>query len=211
MKSSYKLIGAALLASVLFSTDAKAVGPFTMNFDSQADGTNANLFAPVGLSIVYGVYEPDLDIEGDPIPGSESWREDITAPAVLVQEPQSFYGRGLAPSIPNALDAVFQPVLLLFDTPFDLTSFSITLDNDTFGTNESVLFYDNANTLVHSAPVDQTVAGVQVNVGAIGSVSKVVLPSGALYDNVSAVPEPSSALLLLSGLAAGLMRRGRRA
>lgn len=207
MKSLYPIAVISMIAAVT-TGHVQAVG---LDFDAQASGTDANLNAPVGLTIDYAAYLPLQDGFGDDIPGTEAWRVDGSAGPVLVQEPQSFYGRGAAPSPLNALDAVFQPVLLSFSTPFYMTSFSVTLDNDTFGgANESVLFYDASDSLLLSAPVDQTVAGFQLNTGIIGNVSKVVLPSGGLYDNVSAVPEPGVGMLLVGGLLVGGLRRFRR-
>lgn len=74
-------------------------------------------------------------------------------------------------------------------------------------------FYDSANTLLYTAPADQTVPGYVATAGPLSNVKTIVLPSTAFYDDVSAqaVPEASStALFLLSGIGTALGLRRRR-
>ena len=183
-------------------------------FDSVTTGTDANSLSQAGITFQPGVFTPDTDTDGIDIPGTEKWRVDGTAPAVTVDNPNLF-GRGAAPSPNNALNALFQPVLVLFPTSTTVTSFSATLDNDTFGdAHLSVNFYDSNDNLLKSVAVDQTVAGFTFDSGAITGLSKVVLPAGAFYDNVgfTAVPEVDGRVLTAGLLLAGaaLARRLRK-
>ena len=119
------------------------------------------------------------------------------------------YGRGLAPSGALALDSVFQPTLLRFSSPQNLQTFSITLDRDPLGESVSTInFYSvgtDSNSLLGSISVNQTIPGF---IGSLSSplkgVDMIVLPSGALYDNISfsgsAVPEPAESALAALGL-----------
>ena len=215
MKQHQKLLltaTVALAATALSLGTAHAVGPFTLDFDSMPSGTQANLFAPIGLDIQFGVYGPSLDSFGDPIPGTDHWIIDTTAPTVLVEDP-STYLYGSAPSPTNALNAKEQTVLFLFDSPFDVTHFSTVLDNSTLGAlgPHNIEFYDASDTLLYSLPTDQGIPGFTASYdGLIPGVSKVVLPGSAFYDNVSVVPEPGSLASLIGGAALLLSWRRRR-
>jgi hypothetical protein len=117
----------------------------------------------------------------------------------------------------NALDAVDQSVLFSFSTPQDISAFGVTLDNSTLGTpfGTAIEFYNALDSLLYSINVDQTSSGFSVNQSALAltGVSKVVLPAGAFYDNLSmttsAVPEPSRFLLLGLGSCVAVFRRRR--
>jgi hypothetical protein len=216
MKPHQKLLltaTVALAAAAVSTGTAQALGPFTLNFDSLPTGTQANLFAPIGLDIEFGVYGPSLDGFGDPILGTDHWSIDGSAPSVLAESPLS-YSRGTAPSPANALNALDQTVLFLFDAPIDVTHFSTVLDNSTFGNlgTQNIDFYDASDTLLFSLPTNQSTPGFNADYdGLISGVSKVVLPGNAFYDNVNVVPEPSAAVSLLGGfgLLLGWHRRRR--
>lgn len=209
MKTS-TFLGLALGALALCGTAATglAAGPFSLNFDGP--GTTADAYTPEFLRIGYGVFSPSLDEFGDPIPSSDHWQLDLSAGSVPVNDP-STHGFGTAPSPGQALDVRDGPVVLVFDTPFSFENFTVTLDNSTLGDlgNRPIEFYDAANNLLYSAPVDQSIAGYTVNVGALSDVTTVVLPPTAYYDNVAAVPEPTAFIALLggTGLLLGLRRR----
>lgn len=195
----------------------------TFDFDAFAPGAQANSFPqPPGLGASFwnAVYAPDLDPFGAPIPGTERWRVDETAPPVIVDDPL-VYGRGAAPSVPNALEALFQPVLINLETPFNLDTngFSAVLDNDTFGFNGflpgfhdiAVLFLDPFGVELGRLQVNQTQPGFVVSGGGLQNVASILLPGGAFYDNIFisgvAVPTPGAvALLGLAGLV-GVRRR----
>jgi hypothetical protein len=152
------------------------------------------------------MFTPDLDPNGEPIPGSERWRIDPTASMVTADNPQ-ILNSGFAPSAPNALNAVFQPALMLFNTPFNIQSFSLVLDNDTFGSSGlAILFFGVNDILLRSLAIDQTQPGFIASTGAIAGVSKIVLPGGAFYDsfNVTGAPIPEPSTYALIALAAGV-------
>lgn len=208
-----------LLAAIVAATASTGLiaQSFVLGFDSQTDGSAANLSAPSGVSFAVGTFSPDLDSEGDFIDGSDRWRVDVDADAVLVRNP-SFYDRGAAPSSPNALDAVFDTVLVSFSSPQVVSGFSVRLDNDTFGFDGlAIEFYSvgsSSNTLLGSIPIDQAVPGFLATLaGPLAGVDFVVLPAGALYDDLSftAVPEPSEWGFLAAGaLGAVAWFRSRR-
>lgn len=201
------ILGISLALSLLGST-AKA--DFTIDFDGILSGSPANAAAPSGVSFFYGVFTPDNDESGDPIPGTEKWRIDPTAPDVSADDPNTF-GSGNAPSAPNALNAVFQPALMLFDVAFNIQSFALVLDNDTFGDSLSIDFFDLNDLLLLSVAIDQAQPGFSVNTGAVANVSKIVLPGGAFYDSFDVtgapVPEPSTYALIALGGALAVARR----
>jgi len=205
-------------AATLLGVAASHAAPILLDFDTLGGsaataGTTAQAFAPIGLTITFGVWDySEFDEWGDPVAGSEAWLVDNSY-TVTVEDP-SVSGWGAAPSGSLALDARDQPVLLNFDAPIDLYSFSVTLDNSSYGNlmAQSILFYDAANQLVGSIAIDQAVPGfVAQSSGLIANVSKIVLPSSALYDNVTIVPEPQTwTLLALAGAALGLAAYRRR-
>ena len=209
MKTSHTL--ALLLATAAIAIPAQAT---LFTFDNVVSGTEANGLSQAGVTFQPGIFTPDTDAFGSDIPGTEKWRADASSPAVTVDNP-SLFGRGAAPSPNNALNALFQPVLVLFPTSTDITGFSATLDSDTFGdAHLSVNFYDSNDNLLKSVAVDQTVAGFTFDSGALSGLSKVVLPAGAFYDNVgfTAVPEVDGRVLTAGLLLAGaaLARRLRK-
>jgi len=207
------IITTALAALLLGSTSARA--DFTIDFDGVTSGSAANSAAPAGVQFFHGMFTPNLDPNGDPIPGSERWRIDPMAPTVTADNPLTF-NSGFAPSGPNALNAVFQPVLMLFDVPFNLQSFSLVLDNDTFGSSTlAILFFGADDVLLRSLAIDQTQPGFIASTGALAGVSKIVLPGGAFYDSFNVtgapVPEPSTyALIILAAVICVTRRKSLR-
>jgi hypothetical protein len=98
----------------------------------------------------------------------------------------------------------------------DWLSFSVTLDNDTFGDPWiEILLLDAAGGLLGTLPTDQTVPGLVASFsGPLPGISQILLPAGAFYDNLTVVvPEGDTALvgLGLAALAAWGWRRTRRA
>ena len=202
------------LAAIGIFAIAGTANAYIVDFDGVTSGGLANSAAPTGVSFVHAYYTPDVDAFGDPIPGTEKWRADPTAPEVLVKNPlERDYGP--APSPNNALEAIDQPVLLRFDTPQALQSFSAVLDNSTLGspTPLNIEFLDAAGQIIRSVASDQTAPGFIVSTGPISNLSAVLLQGGAFYDNINIapVPEPGEYAMMLAGLAvvAGLARRCR--
>src|SRR5262249_38270031 len=127
-----------------------------------------------------------------------------------------------APSPVNALDALFQPVLVTFARPMNLepSGFSVALANGTFGINGflpgnediSLQFYDSSNQLLGRIPVNQTAQGSIAVGGSLNGVAFVLIPGGAFYDNVhiSGTPVPAPAGLGLLGGCLFAARRRRR-
>ena len=189
---------------------------FNLRFDSLADGANANIDAPPGLRFDYAVLSPDLDLFGDPILGTDKWRIDLDplTPPVSVKD--------------HALDAFLQPVLISFNTLFDITGFSTRLDNDSFGFNGtlpglediSVQFFGSSGNLLGRIAVDQTTPGFIASGAGFSGVAAILLPGGATYDDISirtpsVAPVPEVTLPGTIGVGAialgGLVLRRRRA
>ncbi|MEY4483759.1 MAG: hypothetical protein RL693_1211 [Verrucomicrobiota bacterium] len=196
---------------------ASAHAASVINFSFTSDATPIITSAPLTgtLSVDYAYLET-LDEQGDPLL-HPSFRPDISAGSIVVGNP-SLSGYG-APIAGNALNALDSPVLLSFSNAQDIGAFGVTLDNSTLGTlfGTFVEFYDANDILISSISVDQTVPGFAVaDLSVYSNVSKIVLPSGAFYDNLSftantaAVPEPGRATLLGFGLAMAFLRRRRK-
>ena len=192
----------------------------SFGFDSATPAATSG--TPLATAVVLqNAYWETQDENGDPlaVPG---FRADPVSPAVVVGDPAaSGYGAAISGNALNALDG---PVMFTFASALNLGSFGVQLDNSTFGNipvtggnpafGTNILFYDAADTLIGYLAVDQTVAGFTVaDNGTFNNVSKIILPSGAFYDNVTfsatAVPEPSCLLLGFTGML-GLAARRRR-
>ena len=194
-------------------------GVTLFDFDGATPATVTGTPLPA-LVTLQNAYWETLDDNGDPlaVPG---FRADNSS-SVAVGDPNTL---GYGPAISgNALDGTNGPVMFTFASALNLSSFGVVLDNSSFGniptigaepaSGTNILFYDAADTLIGFIALDQTVSGFTVaDNGSFANVSKVVLPSGAFYDNVSfnaqAVPEPSAAAL--GGIAALVLLRRRRA
>jgi len=207
------LLGLAAIA--VMAANAAHAQSYFLNFDAGLPGSLANAQAPSSLNFHYGELQELTDDYGDPT-GVFNWGIDLTAPAVSVQNP-NFYGYGHAPSLSNALDSVFSPTLMLFSAPQDLGSFGLTLDNSTFGNLGlvNIEFYRSvaggADLLLGTVTIDQTIPGQVISYGALSGVDKIVLPGGALYDDVSfsVVPEPATGAFLGLGILAMILRQRR--
>ena len=207
MKTSHTM--ALLLAGLAVAVPARAT---TFTFDGVASGRSANSLSQAGITFQAGILLPDTNAEGLDVPGTEKWRVDFSAPSVTVDNP-GLFGRGTTPSGGNALNALFQPVIVLYPGSSGFSRCSATLDNDTFGdANLTVGFYDSNDRLIASVRADQTVPGYVVDSGVLNGVSKVVLPAGGFYDTVTvtAVPEPSTWALAGVGLAALIWQARRK-
>jgi len=190
---------------------AAAPGASTFTFDTPNTVTGDALVTT--FTINYATYETE-DEFGDPLTVPR-WVADITAPGIIVEDPSTMdYGAAISG---NALEGVYSPVLFTFADALDLSGFGVTLDNSTYGNlvDTYISFYDSNDVLISSYLVDQTVPGFQLSGLNVAGVSKIVLPVGAYYDNmtfnstVAAVPEPSVAGLGVLGFAFALFRRRR--
>ena len=118
-----KMAALALAISAALANPASAT-VIDINFDHVASGSEANsAVAGTGISFAYAV--PFLvDEYSNPIPGTNFWQPDPTASAVTVSDP-TLRDYGPAPSVPNALDAIDQPVLMHFSQAVKLNSFAM--------------------------------------------------------------------------------------
>ena len=228
IRAASTLTFSALAATAFAATSATHAQTF--NFAETFEGFAPNAIitsvatgSTLGLSVAPASFGPLLDVFGDPIPGTDAWRADSTLPGLTVESPLA-YGRGAAPSGLLALNAIFQPTLLVFSEPVNLTSFAVTLDNDTFGDNGllpgnqgiAILFLDVSGAVISSVPLNQTQPGFVGSAGAVAGVYGVYIPAGAFYDDVrvqgTVIPSPAAAgALALGGLGGlGVLRRRRR-
>jgi hypothetical protein len=200
-----KTAALALAISAALANPASAT-IIDINFDNVASGAEANTAAAgTGISFNYAVFQPKVDAYGDAIPGSDYWQPDPTASAVTVSDP-TLRNYGPAPSAPNALDAIDQPVLMHFSQAVKLNSFAFTLDNSTYGNpgNSPILFLDANHNTIGQMDSFQSVSGYfGLTTIPLSGVQDVLLASGAYYDNfrlnIAAVPEPEEYLMLLIG------------
>ncbi|MDB6079698.1 MAG: uncharacterized protein JWO82_3445 [Akkermansiaceae bacterium] len=190
-------------------------GATTFDFDGSDVATTTG--TALGTTVtVQGAYWETLDDNGDPL-ATPGFRPDVTA-TVTAADPNVF---GYGPAISGkAIDGTNGPLLFNFTVAQTISNFGITLDNSTFGNipttggdpafGTNILFYDAADNLIGFIPVDQTVSGFTVNdASTFANVSKIVLPSGAYYDNMNftAVPEPAALALAGLGTLLAFVRR----
>jgi opacity protein-like surface antigen len=203
MKS--KLTIASLFVGTLAVSQAAV-----FSFDSDAT-VNAHTGPALGSSIQigFGVQEDILDGFGSDT-GRDRWVFELAPIDPITADPTS---QGYSPG-GSFLNAFNQTALISFGTDFNITSFSIVMDGSTFGVTSSVEFYNGNDDLITSLDAFGLVANYMVTGSNISGVSKIALPAGAFFDNMtlsgSAVPEPSAVMLL--GLASlGFVTRRRRA
>ena len=131
-----------MLAASLSVASVSAFADYNFNFDGVTSGTSVNntLVNPYSdVTFFSGFVTADLDVQGfeildinnQTIPGFTHW-ETYQDCDIRVRDPQ-FYSAGVALSGANALDAKFDQVFIKFATALNLTSFSMQLDNSTFG------------------------------------------------------------------------------
>lgn len=209
------LMSSAAFAALCALAPISQAATIEINFDTVAAGSQANLAAPAGIRFYQAHFVNDVDAFGDEILNTEKWQIDTASTSafpVTVDNPASF-GYGAAPSGTNALNALWQPVLMRFDQAIHLSSFSAQLDNSTYGdlTPSAVYFLDGQKTILGQISLDQTQPGTLALLNTpVNGVREVLFSSGAFYDNlqISTVPLPPSALLFISGLTLlGVLKR----
>lgn len=212
MKSYLTLVAALAVAQ-------HAHGITTFDFDGATPVTTSGTALSTGVTVANAYWETE-DENGDPLltPG---FRADSVSPTVSLGDPSAFgYGSAISG---NALDATNGPVMFTFASALNLSNFGVMLDNSGFGNipitggdpafGTNILFYDSGDNLVGYIALDQTVSGFTVtnDPGNFMNVTKVIMPSGAFYDNVSftaqSIPEPTVAGLACLGAFAMFKRR----
>lgn len=185
-------------------------------FDASSLTTTTGDLLPTTVAINYA-YLVDKDANGDPL-AVPYFDVDPTAPLVTASSPLL---AGYGPDIDgDALDGVLSPIMFTFAHPLDITGFRAMLDDSTYGTpagfGTAIEFYTSFGALIGSIGIDQATASFEaIGAGPFNGVSKMVLPSGAFYDNVefngvSSIPEPGSLVAVGCFLSAGLFLRSRR-
>lgn len=201
-----------ILTGIFASAVMAATGHAALySFDSNA--TVASSSGPSlgsSVQIGYGMTEEILDEFGSDT-GRVRWVFDSSSPDSITDNPAS-YGYGSAGSSLNAFN---QTVMLQFTDIFNLSTFAIFMDESPFGATSQVEFYDADDNLITTLDAFGLTPGYQITGSNINGVSKIVLPAGAFYDNMtltgSAVPEPGSASLAVVAALALASRRRRRA
>lgn len=196
-----------LLCAFIAALTALPCQAVLLTFDSGPVTAGTGTPLPTLFTMDYAFLETDG--EDGPLL-TPSWTAYPGEPALSASPLTKGYGTPV--SDPNALDAVDSPVLITFDTPVDLSAYSTILDNSPLGDiGASIQFFDAADLLIASIPLDQNAPGFVATLAApVTGVKKIVLPSNALYDNMditAAVPEAGSASL---AAAAGMMLLRRR-
>ncbi|MFY9477516.1 MAG: PEP-CTERM sorting domain-containing protein [Aquabacterium sp.] len=212
-----QLIALSALALAGVAAQASTVDA-TLNFDDVAAGSSANS-ALGSLASLAQFANPDVEWDVDEFgsyTGGFHWI-DATATYGEVLVGASAY----AVSGGNVLSNSGQPILLVFNTPVDITSFSVQQDTSGFGNLQDggtyLSFLNASGHEISAANVFYTQGGqpgLSIQSGAVGKVSAVLLAGGVSYDNLRivatpAVPEPAAGLLALLGAGIVLARRKR--
>lgn len=217
-----KLIVSSALALAGIAAQAAPVAStidVTLTFDNVAAGSTANS-ALGGLASLAHFANPDIEWdvgEYGSDTGTFHW-VDATASYGEVLVGASSY----AVSGGNVLNNGWNPILLVFNTPVDIASFSVQQDTSGFGNLQDggtyLSFLDASGHEISAANVFYTQGGqpgLSIQSGAVGKVSAVLLAGGVGYDNLHiavtpSVPEPAAGLLALLGAGVVLVRRGRQ-
>ncbi|MGC4015367.1 MAG: PEP-CTERM sorting domain-containing protein [Luteolibacter sp.] len=209
----------SLLTSLALATVLAQTAHAATTFGFEGNDLTTTGGSPLTTTVtIQNAYWETEDEFGDPL-ATPGFRADTSSPTVAANPLDSGYG---APISGKALDGTNGPVMFTFASALNIGSFGVVLDNSTFGNipitggnpafGTNILFYDAADNLIGYIALDQTVSGFTVaDTGTYENVSKIVLPGGAFYDNLSftaqSVPEPTAAALAGLGMLALLRRR----
>ena len=214
-----KLLPSALVAAVILTGSTCVAGVYSFDVaPSVGNAGLANTYASDGTTFAFAVFAPLTDSVGSDIPGSDRWQIDTGAGAVTVEKP-SDYGRSA--TLETALNALFQPVYVLFPALSSVTGFSGKLEKSTIAGNpnpvQSILFFNAQDQQIGSLSVDLSVASGTFNITGLSGVTKALLPAGKFYQQlgftaVQAVPEVDARSWIAGGLLLGAVawRRVRR-
>jgi len=223
---SFHPLSRVAIATALFAALAQtANADTTLNFDSLTAGSAANsdpAALAAGISFDNAYYGAPVDANGNGIVDgngdlitTQAWRVDPTVSSPVAVANTQAQGWGTAPSSPNALDATQSAILLHFAAPQDVSGFSFTLPDSTYGTlgSSEVDFLDATGQQLGAIIFTEgtPLALISLGGGPILGVKDVVLASGTYYDNITitAVPVPAALPLMLSSMA-GLFAFSRR-
>jgi len=121
-------------------------------------------------------------------------------------------GYGEAISGTGALNAEFDQILFTFEAPVYLREFSARLDDSSFGMLgvSKIQFFDASDGLLAEMSIDQTQPGLlaQWEGAPVAGVTKILLPGGAYYDDITVnVPESGPGIGLVGLLSLVVVRR----
>ena len=211
-------LSALALASLAVQA-APATIDVTLTFDDVLDGSTANS-ALGSLGSLAHFANPDVELDVDEYgdyTGGIRWVD-----ATALYGDVGVVASGAAVSGTNVLSNSGQPILLVFNAPVDIASFSIQQDLSGFGNPQDggtyLSFLDATGHAISAANVFYTQGGqpgLTIQSGAVGQVSAVLLAGGVSYDNLHinvtpSVPEPAAGLLALLGAGVVLARRNRQ-
>lgn len=215
-----KLHASALVAGLILTGSTCAAGVYSFDVaPSLGNAGLANSYAADGTTFAFAVFAPLVDNLGSDIPGTDRWQIDTGAGAVTVEKPAD-YGRSATSE--TALNALFQPVFVLFPPSATVTGFSGKLEKSPIAGNanpvQSILFFNSQDQQIGSLAVDLSVSSGTFNITGLSGVTKALLPAGKFYQQVgftgtqTVVPEIDARSLVAGGLLLGVMalRRQRR-
>ena len=200
-----------LCAAAILTGSAATAGVYSFDVPPPSGNAGlANSYASDGTTFAFAIYAPLVDSLGSDIPGTDRWQIDTGSGAVTVEKPAD-YGRSATGE--TSLNALFQPVFVLFPASSTITAFSGKLETSTISGNvnpvQSILFFNAQDQQVGSLPVDLSVANGTFSATGLLGVTKVLLPAGKFYRQLgsttvsSAVPEVDARSLVAGALLVG--------